>query len=288
MRHCDSPQKAKRWCNKQRKAGKNIGFVATMGALHAGHLALVERARTDNDLVVASIFVNPLQFNNAADLKKYPRDQAGDFDMLKASGTDMVFTGEVADFFPDAEDISTFKPADAGIEAQGLEGAFRPGHFEGVREIVSRLFQTVGACRAYFGQKDFQQTLVVKRLAADLKQEQDLAITVVVCPTVRAESGLALSSRNQRLSDEQKTIAIQIHQALLAAKAAWQSGERNGTMLSKIMRNMLGHPQFTIEYAEIRDPEHWTAETPKQPLKAAQALIAAEIGGVRLIDNLRL
>ncbi len=201
------PQTASRWCSRQRARRRTIGYVPTMGALHRGHLSLVERAVRENDVACASIFVNPLQFNNAADLQKYPRDMQRDIALLERAGCDMVYTGTLAQFFPEVDvgdagdggagdDVSdgvaggyagVIKPGDAGPAARGLEGAARPGHLQGVCAIVERLFNTVGACTAYFGEKDFQQTLVIADLAKRFER-----VAVVVCPTVREPSGLAM------------------------------------------------------------------------------------------------
>ena len=277
------PQSAARWCGEQRARGKTLGYVATMGALHRGHLSLVERAVRENDAACASIFVNPLQFNNPRDLQCYPRDEARDTALLRDAGCAMVFSGTLAQFFPQAATADDIHPPDAGPAARGLEGAFRPGHLPGVRAIVERLFTTVGACTAYFGEKDFQQTLVI----ADLARGFD-AIDVRVCPTIREPSGLAMSSRNRRLTAEQQRIAAKLYHALLAAREAWQQGNRNAGELERVMRNRLTDPRLRIEYAAIRDPENWSEESPAGELQQARALLAVYVGEVRLIDNVGL
>ena len=254
-----------------------------MGALHAGHLSLVERAVRENAAACASIFVNPLQFNDRADLRDYPRDWQRDTALLNRAGCAMVFTGTPAEFFPDADRAGGDGGGDPGPGARGLEGEFRPGHLQGVCRIVARLFATVGPCRAYFGEKDFQQTLVVAHLARRFG-----GIEVRVCPTVRDASGLALSSRNRRLNAAGRDAAAQIYQALLAAKAAWQSGARAPAAIESAMRARLQHPQIAIDYATVRDPANWSEHPPPAPPAQARALIAATIGKVRLIDNLKL
>lgn len=273
------PAAAARWCAELRERGRPVGFVPTMGALHEGHLGLVRRARAENAAVCVSIFVNPLQFDDPRDFERYPRDFAGDARLLEEAGASMVFTGTLARFFPDG------RPAleEPGPAAAGLEGALRPGHFAGVATIVRRLFELVRPARAYFGQKDFQQTLVVRDLARRLGFPP-----VVVCPTAREASGLALSSRNAFLAPEEREQAFAIARALAAARACWQSGERNPAQLARVLREPLDRPPFELQYATVRDPEHWTAEEPRAPLALAVALIALKLGSVRLIDNCAL
>ena len=283
MLHLDSPTEAARWCSAQRDHGRTIGFVPTMGALHSGHLSLVTRACNENTACCASIFINPLQFEDAEDYDAYPRDTESDLALLKAHGCDMVFMGSLHQFFPEISDINEIKTLSAGPHGSGLEGQFRPGHLDGVTTIVERLFRTVGAAQVYFGEKDFQQTLVVSDLARDMGYPE-----VVVCPTVREDSGLALSSRNVLLSTDEKTRAQRIYPALLAARDAWSSGERDPGRLSAIMMECLSLDGLVVEYAEVRDPGHWISEPQATPLEHAQALIAVRVGSVRLIDNLRL
>ena len=283
MLHLDSPTEAARWCSAQRDHGRTIGFVPTMGALHSGHLSLVTRACNENTACCASIFINPLQFEDAEDYDAYPRDTESDLALLKSHGCDMVFMGSLHQFFPEISDINEIKTLSAGPHGSGLEGQFRPGHLDGVTTIVERLFRTVGAARVYFGEKDFQQTLVVSDLARGMGYPE-----VVVCPTVREDSGLALSSRNVLLSTDEKTRAQRIYPALLAARDAWSSGERDPGRLSAIMMECLSLDGLVVEYAEVRDPGHWISEPQATPLEHAQALIAVRVGSVRLIDNLRL
>ncbi|MGI9311404.1 MAG: pantoate--beta-alanine ligase [bacterium] len=295
------PRSASRWCAQQRaRCGDDaLGYVPTMGALHRGHLSLVERAARENRAVCASIFVNPLQFDDADDLRRYPRNEARDHDLLERAGCDMVYGGTLAEFFPESENAAaniTVNPPDAIIVSdtnafmRDLEGAHRRGHLQGVRAIVERLFATVGACNAYFGAKDFQQTLVVKDLARAFD-----GIRVVVCPTVREPSGLALSSRNQRLHADQLAVAAQLYQALLAARAEWRAGRRERDAIEAAMREILRDARITLEYVAVRDPETWDDiwentinDTKTNATTRAIALVAARIGAVRLIDNLRL
>ena len=280
------PQSASRWCAEQRARQRTIGYVPTMGALHRGHLSLVERAVRENHATCASIFVNPLQFNNPDDLEKYPQDRRRDVALLEDAGCDMVYGGTLAGFFPEATgtDANAIQPGDAGPAAHGLEGAFRPGHLQGVRAIVERLFATVGPCNAYFGEKDFQQTLVIRDLAQRLDETK--AINVIVCPTVREPSGLAMSSRNRRLNREQQAVAAKIYQALLAAGKAWRDGVRNAGELELVMERGLSDERLRVEYAAIRDPDNWSEDAPRGDLKQARALVAVYVGDVRLIDTL--
>lgn len=279
----DSPQAAANWCAERLREGRSIGMVPTMGALHAGHLALVDRAVAENDLCVVSIFVNPLQFNEAADFNAYPRDIEDDARMLAEHRCDMVFSGELLQFFPGhahAEDIPRLDP---GPHGQGLEGDHRPGHFAGVRTIVERLFDTVRPQRAYFGQKDFQQTLVIRDLARSMGYPE-----IVVCDTVREADGLAMSSRNRRLDPADRARATVLYRALLAARDAWRAGERRPGPLADAMRAVMADSDLLLEYAAVRDPMAWQEDDPWRPLARGQALIAARLGAVRLIDNLDL
>ena len=255
-----------------------------MGALHRGHLSLIARARAECDKVAVSVFVNPLQFNDPRDYRRYPRNFEADAAMLARSGCDLVFTGTLAGFFPgsrgDPERVAWREPSRA---AQGLEGRFRPGHFRGVATIVARLFELVRPTKAYFGAKDFQQTLVVSDLARDLGFPE-----VVVCATDRERCGLARSSRNALLSVAEKKEARAIYAALLAARRAWRKGEREPAALSTCMLRVLARSALAVEYAQVRDPLRWTASAPRRALQHAVALISARSGAVRLIDNLRL
>jgi pantoate--beta-alanine ligase len=283
------PAAARAWCAAARARGATIGFVPTMGALHDGHLELVRRAARENDVAVVSVFVNPLQFNDPRDLERYPRDFEGDARLLATASCAMVFTGTLAGFFPElpagATALASAALVEPGPGARGLEGAFRPGHFEGVATIVDRLFEVVQPKRAYFGQKDFQQTLVVREVA---RRRGAAAPEIVVCPTVRDPEGLARSSRNLLLSPAGRGEALALSRALRAARDAWRRGERDAAALAQVMRAELASPALSVEYAEVRDPDAWTVDAPAGALSRAVALIAAKVDGVRLIDNLVL
>lgn len=280
---CRDPQSARSWLERRRP--QSLGFVPTMGALHEGHLTLIRRARRENDVVCVSVFVNPLQFNDARDFERYPRDFDADAGAVGEAGCDMVFSGTLWDFFPEANGAREGIPLlPAGRAALGLEGEFRPGHFDGVATIVARLFEFVRPTRAYFGAKDFQQTLVVRDLARRLGFPE-----VVICPTSREASGLARSSRNELLSDEWRARAPAIFAALSEARSAWRErGLRDAPTLRAIVERRLAPSGLEIEYAQVRDPERWTADEPSGELERAIALVAVRAGGVRLIDNLRL
>jgi len=282
----ENPELARAWCAEQRAAGHSIGFIPTMGALHEGHLELVRRAQRETDRVCVSIFVNPLQFDQPEDLNSYARDFAGDARQLATVGCAMVFTGTLDQFFPQlSEDGSVPESARVapGPGALGLEGEHRPGHFEGVATIVDRLFELVQPERAYFGRKDFQQTLVVSDLVA--RRSAGHTVQVIVCPTTRDASGLALSSRNRRLTEAGRVRALAIPRALAVARGAWIEGERQPGALRDAMLGVLASSGLEVEYAEVRDPRSWTEKAPEGALRQAVALIGAVADGVRLIDN---
>ncbi|MFT7486564.1 MAG: pantoate--beta-alanine ligase [Candidatus Paceibacteria bacterium] len=284
IRHFDSPAEARAWARDQKQAGRSLGFVPTMGALHVGHLSLAQQALAENDVVCVSVFVNPLQFDEAQDLAAYPRDLDGDVRALDQIGCQMVFTGTLEEFFEGELDEDGRLPAEfrqkAGKGGQGLEGGVRDGHFDGVATIVDRLFEYVRPDRAYFGQKDFQQCLVVRDVA-----KRRGAPTVVVCPTDREPGGLARSSRNQRLNEEQRAQGRSLSSALRRCTEAWQAGERIPARLEQVLRKEFAAWGVECDYAGVRDPQDWTAETPEGPLTEAVALVAARLGPVRLLDN---
>jgi pantoate--beta-alanine ligase len=278
---CADPDTARRWCEARRAEGARLGFVPTMGALHEGHLGLVRRALAENDLACVSVFVNPLQFDDPRDFARYPRQLDGDARLLEPAGCSMLFTGTLAEFFPESPN-GDVPLRDPGPAAEGLEGAFRPGHFAGVATICARLFECVRPARAYFGEKDFQQCLVVQHLARALGFPE-----IVVCPTARESDGLARSSRNQLLAPAERGKAVALSRALFAARAAWREGERDPARLEALLAAELAREGLAVDYSEVRDPERFT-ERPRGPLVRARALIAARVGRVRLIDNLDL
>jgi pantoate--beta-alanine ligase len=265
---------------KLRRENKTVAFVPTMGALHEGHLALVKEARAASDVVIVSIFVNPEQFNDKGDLESYPRDLTTDASLLAEYEVDYIFAPEESEIYP--KGFSTYVYVE-GI-SEGLEGASRPGHFRGVATIVAILFNAVRPDVAFFGQKDAQQVAVIKRMTADLGFETE----IVVMPTVREESGLALSSRNRILSDEEREKASVIFAALRDAKIAFKQGERNAAKLIEIVQERIGtEPLAAVDYVSIVDPR--TLE-PVEKVGETETLIAvaARFGKVRLIDNIVL
>jgi pantoate--beta-alanine ligase len=258
-----------------RQSGKRIGLVPTMGALHQGHLELVKAARRHADFVVATIFVNPLQFNPSEDLDAYPRDEATDLNLLAATGADLVFTPNVAEMYP--------KGFSTGVKVEGLtqylDGPARPGHFEGVATVVTKLFNQAQPDIACFGEKDFQQLQVIRRMTRDL----DLPIEIVAVPTVRDEDGLAMSSRNRNLTEQERIAAAFLPAVLRAAVQELQGGAPAAPILDKARAALKASGFDPIDYLELCD-----AET-LQPLSAARMgsrlFAAARLGRTRLIDN---
>lgn len=256
-----------------------LGLVPTMGFLHPGHISLVQRAKTECGAAAVSIFVNPTQFGPNEDLARYPRDLERDLELLRAAGTDLVFTPQPAEVYP----TGFATRIDVGPVATRLEGASRPGHFAGVATVVAKLFNIFQPTRAYFGQKDAQQTVVISRMAHDL----DLPVEVVVAPTVREADGLAMSSRNAYLSAAERAAAPVLHRALVQATRLFEGGEREAETLREAMRaTIAAEPAFTVDYVSVADPQ--TLEELQRVEGAALASLAARIGSTRLIDNLRL
>ena len=259
-----------------REGGARIAFVPTMGALHAGHMALVAEARARADHVVASIFVNPTQFGANEDLSTYPRREAGDAAMLEAEGVAILWIPDVATMYPDGP-AATLR---AGSAAQGLDGAARPGHFDGVVTVVARLFDQVRPDVALFGEKDFQQLAVIRQLVASL----GLGIEIVGVPTQRDADGLALSSRNAYLSDDERIAARILPRALGDAARAIARGDAIGEALEKARQRLAEAGFDPVDYVELRDSETLIpVEILERP---ARLLAAARIGSTRLIDNL--
>lgn len=262
-----------------RAAGERIGFVPTMGALHAGHLSLVRLARGRVTQVVASVFVNPAQFGPNEDFNRYPRQPEKDGAMLEEAGCDLLFLPDVATIYPPGS--ATF--VDPAGAAEGLEGACRPGHFRGVATVVCALFNLVRADVAIFGEKDAQQLAVIRQMVRDLH----LPVEIVPGPTVREADGLAMSSRNAYLSSEERRAAAVLHRSLRAAAAAIGEGERRGEAVRERLREVLNtEPLALVEYAEVVDAESFQ---PVETLRGRLVLpLAVRIGGTRLVDNIRL
>jgi pantoate--beta-alanine ligase len=259
-----------------RNRGSTLGLVPTMGALHAGHGALIRLAREETGYVVATIFVNPTQFDRPDDFKKYPRDLDADLVFCDRLGVDAVFAPDAREMYPG--DPLTIV-AVSGISSR-LEGEFRPGHFQGVATVVAKLFNIVPADRAYFGEKDAQQLAVIQTMAADL----NFPVTIVPVPTVRESDGLAMSSRNQRLTPEQRQIAPALYKVLRDAEAAIHAGATHAAPLTRKARKALsGTPEIRVEYLEVVDPATFQ---PVDTIMGGVRIVAAVwLGEVRLIDN---
>ncbi len=262
-----------------RRQGKTIGFVPTMGFLHEGHLSLMRTARAECDVVVVSIFVNPTQFGPNEDLDRYPRDAEGDRKKCESAGVDILF-------MPDAKEMYPEKPI-VFVTVEGisdvLEGAIRPGHFRGVATVVAKLFNIVKPHKAYFGQKDFQQCVVIKRMVKGLNMDIDVS----VLPTVRERDGLAMSSRNSYLNPDERRAAAVLYKALAAARDLFTAGATEPEKLKNKMRAVIaGEPSVTIDYIEIADPEDLVVGYSAQYRMVI--LVAVRLGRTRLIDNIVL
>lgn len=268
-------QELQQFLEKLQEDSLSLGFVPTMGALHHGHLSLIEKSCEENDFTLVSIFVNPKQFNSSEDLAKYPRDLASDIHLLDGLQNCVVFAPTEADLYPTTDG---FIPMDLGSIGRVLEGAFRPGHFEGVVHVVHNLFRLVGANRAYFGQKDFQQLAIIRLLT----KHYGFQTEIIACPTVRETSGLAMSSRNMRLSEQERKDALIIieilrHIASMKNKKTVQEALSESTAL-------FSAGKLTLEYLAVVDPETLIELTDWQENQIC--CIAAHCGSVRLIDNL--
>lgn len=264
----------------ERRAGRSIGFVPTMGALHEGHLTLVQRARAGNDVVVASIFVNPLQFGPTEDFERYPRDLAADARLLADAGVDHLFAPTVAEMYPAGALATRIEVGPIGAVG---EGRYRPGFFAGVATVCVKLFNIVGADRAYFGEKDAQQLAVIRSVVADL----NLPVTVVGCPTLREADGLAASSRNAYLTPAQRAAAPALSRALFAAQRAVVSGEVSAAAVRALVEGRVGaEPLLALQYVDVFDAETFApVQTVDRP---AVLSLAAFAGETRLIDNVAL
>lgn len=268
------------YLNKERLSGKRVGFVPTMGALHEGHLSLIKASQKENQLTVCSIFVNPTQFNNAADLQKYPRTTEQDIELLTATCCDILFMPEVTEMYPDGQQLTV--QYDLGYVETVLEGAYRPGHFQGVAQVVEKLLDIVLPDQLYLGQKDYQQCAVLKRLI----EIKHLPVHLNIVPTMREPDGLAMSSRNRRLTEPQRNLAGVIYQCLVSIQA--KQGVQSFSIVKKECIDILEKKGFKPEYIELANADSLEILTDYADGEPMVALIAAFIGEIRLIDNLVL
>ena len=268
-----------RFVEEKHKLGLKVGFVPTMGALHEGHLSLINRAKNDNDIVVSSVFVNPIQFNNPTDLEKYPRTPELDIEKLKNAGCDAVFMPSVEEMYPEkVEDHYDF-----GDLERVMEGACRPGHFNGVAIVVRKLFEIVNPDKAYFGEKDFQQLAIIKKMVCNL----NMGLEIVPCPIIRENDGLAMSSRNVRLNEEERAIAPKIFATLndaVSKKDSMSPAEMREYALAKYAEIK----EFDVEYVEITDEINLQSINNWNECEHARIFVALQLGPVRLIDNVRI
>ncbi len=262
----------------ERKKGKTIGFVPTMGFFHQGHLSLMELARKENDVVVISSFVNPTQFGRDEDYEIYPRDEKGDCQQARKVGVDYFFAPSVKEMYPETH----LSWVEVEKLSEPLCGRFRPGHFRGVATVVTKLFNIVQPDTAYFGEKDYQQLLVIKKMVKDL----NFPVKIVGCPTVREKDGLAMSSRNSYLTTEERETASLIPQALRKVIEAFESGERDVNKLVNLAKEHLSSPLLNLEYIEVRGPD--TLEELSKVEKEALFQLAVRVGKARLIDHIIL
>ena len=271
------PSEVQKYIKQLKREGKTIGFVPTMGYLHEGHLSLVRCSKKENDLTVVSIFVNPTQFGEGEDYDRYPRDLERDLKLLQKEGVDIVFAPEVGDMYP--KDFSTY--VEETKISRLWEGEFRPGHFRGVCTVVTKLFNIVQPDRAYFGEKDYQQLQVIKRMVRDLNMD----IEIIGCPIVREKDGLAMSSRNVYLSPEEREQATAIYKSFQLAQKLVEEGIRDAERLKEeIVKFFKGFPLIKqIDYVAIVDPE--TLEPVKEIRGGERILVAVRTPSARLIDN---
>jgi pantoate--beta-alanine ligase len=286
MRRIETVTELRTVLDAERAAGRRVGFVPTMGYLHEGHVSLMRAARADADVVVTSIFVNPLQFAAHEDLDDYPRDLERDASLAEGVGVDLLFVPSVAEMYPEpvAGALLATTVSVVGV-SEHMEGASRPTHFAGVATVVAKLFSIVGPCRAYFGEKDFQQLAVVRRMVSDLS----MPVEVVGCETVREDDGLAMSSRNAYLSPEQRAAAPVVHRALCAGAAAVLAGERDpGAVRAAIVGVVAQEPLAELDYAEVVSASDLSVPSTIDPSDALglRLLAAVRFGSTRLIDNL--
>ncbi len=267
-------------CKKHLLRGRSLGLVPTMGALHEGHLSLVKRAKMENDVTIVSIFLNPLQFGPAEDLEKYPRDIEEDIRKLREADIDILFLPDNSLMYPEGFSTSI----EVSALSERLCGRLRPGHFRGVATVVAKLFNIIVPTRAYFGQKDFQQTVIIKRMAKDLNFDTD----VIVCPTIREQDGLAMSSRNTYLSSEQRKASCVLYHCLNNASGAVKSGITSGEKIREMMKQtLMSEPLISqIDYSSAYNPE--TLEEVDEIRGDVLFAAAIRMGNTRLIDNIYL
>ena len=268
-----------RFLSSEKKV-KSIGFVPTMGALHAGHASLVERAKQENGCVIVSIFVNPLQFNKADDLRKYPQTLVADIALLEKLNVDAVYLPQYADVYPEGNDVQQLSAGSAG---DSFEGAARPGHFDGMLTVVHRLLQQVSPSHVYFGEKDAQQLCLARLMVEKL----EMPVKVVGCDLIRDADGLAFSSRNVHLSDAARNDALRLHQALIRASEDFAAGERQAQNLLNTIHEVLNGGDIKIAYCAVVNDKTF-AELNAEVDCGSRVIIAAEVGGVHLLDNMSL
>ncbi len=268
-----------RFVEEKHNLGLKVGFVPTMGALHEGHISLINRAKKDNDIVVSSVFVNPIQFNNPTDLEKYPRTPERDIEKLEQAGCDAVFMPSVDEMYPEKVE----EHYDFGDLERVMEGACRPGHFNGVAIVVRKLFEIVTPDRAYFGEKDFQQLAIIKKMVRNL----NMNLEIVPCPIIRENDGLAMSSRNVRLNETERAIAPQIYATL--NDAASHNNDMTPAELRQYALDKFGTiKEFDVEYVEITDEINLKSIENWNECEHARIFVALQLGPVRLIDNVRI
>lgn len=260
--------------------GSDVGLVPTMGALHAGHASLVERAKQENGCVIVSIFVNPLQFNKADDLRKYPQTLVADIALLEKLNVDAVYLPQYADVYPEGNDVQQLSAGSAG---DSFEGAARPGHFDGMLTVVHRLLQQVSPSHVYFGEKDAQQLCLARLMVEEL----EMPVKVVGCDLIRDADGLAFSSRNVHLSDAARNDALRLHQALIRASEDFAAGERQAQNLLNTIHEVLNGGDIKIAYCAVVNDKTF-AELNAEVDCGSRVIIAAEVGGVHLLDNMSL
>lgn len=270
------------YVSNERKNGRSIGLVPTMGALHAGHISLVTKAVSENDIVLVSLFVNPTQFNNPTDLATYPRKEEDDFALLREAGASAVFAPSVEEIYPGGVEGRERHEFELGTAATVMEGKYRPGHFQGVAEIVSKLFRMATPTRAYFGEKDFQQIAVIRNMVAS----EGIDVDIVACPIKRADDGLALSSRNALLTPEQRAIAPEIYRSL---KASLDYAKEHSVQATHdmVVESINAQPELDVEYYEIVDGKTLLPVAEWEESDSVVGCITVYCGKIRLIDNIR-